>query len=59
MRTRDVEALLDEPTPMSLSHWAWQTMIASLPYDEFFLAWGGILEYIGWLQGLPTTYERS
>lgn len=42
--------LLDQPKPGTLQDWAWQAMVASFPADsELANTWGGILQYLGWL----------
>lgn len=46
--------LLDQPKPRNLEQWAWQAMVASFPADgEIANVWGGVLQYLGWLESWP------
>lgn len=51
--------LLEEPAPRNFQSWCWQAMMASFPLDEQFQIWGDILEYVGWLDSLPTCAGRD
>jgi hypothetical protein len=55
-KERLIKHLLDQPKPKNLQDWAWQAIAASFPAnDELAVTWGGVLQYIGWLENLPTT----
>jgi hypothetical protein len=53
-----IDQLVDEPVPTSLESWAFQAISASFPAIETAVVWGGVLQYLGWLDSLPVAHPR-
>ena len=48
-----MDELVEEPVPHDLFSWSWQTILASFTREEGPEVWGGVLQYLGWLESLP------